>query len=318
MQSSRYRVQSGEIGLQVYTWGDPGRTPLVLVHGYPDNHRVWAPVAERLADEFYVVAYDVRGAGESDRPRGRRAYRMPKLAQDLATVVDAMLPGRDFHLAAHDWGSIQSWESVTTAPLNVRILSYTTISGPSLDHMGFWMRKRLRGHTRTARRDLFRQTFSSWYIWFFQTPLVPELVWRTVAGRFWPVYLEKREGVQEPEPNPTQSEDGSCGVWLYRANFAAKLLRPEPRHAQCPVQLIVPTRDNYVGTMLFDDLHEWVPELFRRDLDATHWVMLSHADDVAAALREFAQAVDRGAHSEQFAHLRVQNNNSSQERAMAS
>lgn len=306
MQRSRYRVSSGEVSLQVHTWGEPAKTPIVLVHGYPDNHRVWQSVAERLAADFYVVAYDVRGAGESDRPHRRSDYRMAKLSADLAAVVDALLPGRDFHLAAHDWGSIQSWESVTTAPLNRRILSYSTISGPCLDHMGYWMRKRLRGKAPSAHRHLFRQTFSSWYIWFFQTPLVPELVWRTLAGRFWPLYLEKREGVREAEPNPTQTEDGKFGVWLYRANFAPKLLRPEPRHAQCPVQLIVPTRDNYVGTMLFDDLHEWVPELFRRDLDASHWVPLSHADEIAGALREFAHAVDQGVHAEQLAHLRVQ------------
>lgn len=318
MTPQRYRVQSGDISLQVYTWGDRRHPVLVLVHGYPDNHRVWAGVAERLAARYFVIAYDVRGAGESDAPVGRDNYRMPLLSADLLAVVDALIPGKAFHLAAHDWGSIQSWESVTTEPLKSRILSYTTISGPCLDHMGYWMRKRILSRSFAHQRQVLKQTVSSWYIWFFQAPFAPELLWRAVAGRFWPLYLAKREGVHEAEPNPTQTRDGEKGVWLYRANFINKLTRPEARPAACPVQLIVPTRDNYVGTMLFDDLHEWVPELFRRDMDATHWVPLSHTDEVAGAIDEFVAAVERGDHASTLAALRVHGNNNTDRQAFAS
>ncbi len=61
--------------------------------------------------------------------------------QDLRGVANAVLGQRAFHLAAHDWGSIQSWEAVTDPDLKGRILSYSTISGPCLDHAAFWMRK---------------------------------------------------------------------------------------------------------------------------------------------------------------------------------
>lgn len=42
-------VHSQGIKLHVVTYGDSKKTPIVLVHGYPDNNLVWKPVAERLA-----------------------------------------------------------------------------------------------------------------------------------------------------------------------------------------------------------------------------------------------------------------------------
>lgn len=290
----RFVSASDDLRLHVTTWGDASRTPVVLVHGYPDNHGVWAPVAERLADRYYVIAYDVRGAGQSEAAARIRDYTLAQLARDLASVVDAVIPGRRFHLAAHDWGSIQSWESVTTARLQGRIASYTSISGPCLDHAAHWMRKRLLTTDAGLLRQGLGQLASSWYIVMFQLPLLAPLIWQAGLGRLWPQYLEKREGVREPHPNPTQTTDGREGVQLYRANFIPKLLKPEQRHAHCPVQLLVPRRDNYVNVDLFDDLRQWVPDLYRRDLDASHWVPLSDPDRIAAWIDGFAAGIDAG------------------------
>lgn len=300
-----YSVQSGNVKLHALTLGDPTHPALVLVHGYPDNHRVWLPVAQRLQQDFYVILYDVRGAGESDIPKQVKDYDMALLSQDLQAVVDAIIPGRGFHLAAHDWGSIQSWESVTTEPLKSRILSYTTISGPCLDHMGYWMRQRFSAPALSEKLKAVKQSFSSWYIWFFQTPVLPTLLWKTAGKQFWGFVSEKVEKIPETLPNPYQINDGAYGVRLYRANFRKKLLKPEPRYAACPVQLLVPTGDNYVNVSLFSELHEWVPELFRQDIAATHWVLLKDPDAIAKRIGNFASAVERGAHSEEFAELRV-------------
>lgn len=294
MRVSTIRVDSCGTGLHVVMYGNPDKVPLVLVHGYPDNHRVWEPVAERLADRFFVIAYDVRGAGQSDAPAAVEDYRLPVLARDLAAVVDAVIPGRSFHLAAHDWGSIQTWESVTTERLKPRIASFTSISGPSLDHASYWIRDRARSPSLAAKVKVAKQLLSSWYIGFFQLPVLPAAAWAAGVGRYWPTFLHKREGVVEPLPNPTQTEDGQQGVRLYRANFVNKLLHPEPRYAACPVQLLVPTEDNYVGAQLFEDLPRWVPQLYRRDIRAGHWVVLSQPDLIAGHIAEFVAGVEAG------------------------
>lgn len=288
------RVVSGGVSLHVVMYGDSKKTPVVLVHGYPDNNQVWKPVAERLAKKYFVIAYDVRGAGQSDVPSHVKDYRMELLALDLAAVVDAVIPGRRFHLAAHDWGSIQSWESVTTDRLKPRIASFTSMSGPSLDHASHWIRARTFNLSPMAKAKVMKQLLSSWYIGFFQLPVLPKAGWDAGFGKLWPTYLARREGVVEHEPNPTQTEDGKHGVQLYRANFRNKLINPEPRHASCPVQLIVPTKDNYVSTQLFDDLPQWVPEIYRRDINAGHWVLLSKPDLIASHIAEFVAGVEAG------------------------
>ena len=293
MKTAIHQIDSNGVRLHAVVYGEIKNTPIVLVHGYPDNHLVWKPVAEFLAKKYFVITYDVRGAGQSDSPASVDAYKMPLLAQDLAAVVDTLIPGRRFHLVGHDWGSIQSWEPVTTGQLKSRIASYTSISGPCLDHMGFWLRDQLAERSASSKRDLLKQLTSSWYIVYFQLPVLAPASWRAGLGDLWPRFLARREGVKEAGINPTQTQDGATGVQLYRANFLNKLLNPEPRHANCPVQLIVPTKDNYVGNHLFGQLHKWVPELYRRELNAHHWVPLSHPQLIADWIDQFVAYVGK-------------------------
>ncbi|RAE79218.1 short chain dehydrogenase, partial [Burkholderia multivorans] len=114
-------VASGDLTLAVRTWGDPARSPVVLVHGYPDDSSVWQQVAPLLARKHYVIAYDVRGAGLSSAPKRTADYRLAKLTDDFVAVIDALCCGRAVHLVAHDWGSIQGWEFVTEPRLAGRI-----------------------------------------------------------------------------------------------------------------------------------------------------------------------------------------------------
>ena len=116
---SSHVVRSGDIRLharmtQPADHSARERPAIVLVHGYPDDSSVWDGVRDTLAHERRVLTFDVRGAGLSDAPANTTGYRIPQFVDDLAAVADALLPGERFHLVGHDWGSIHSWESVTT------------------------------------------------------------------------------------------------------------------------------------------------------------------------------------------------------------
>lgn len=134
LQPERLFVQSGDVRLAVHCWGAPdnGKPTLLMVHGYPDNHETWLPLIRQLAGRYRIVAYDVRGAGASDKPRWSRDYHLQRLSEDLQAVIRATSPDRPVHLLAHDWGSIQTWESVTDPQCRPLIASYTSISGPCL------------------------------------------------------------------------------------------------------------------------------------------------------------------------------------------
>lgn len=291
------RVAGAGVDLAVREWGDPTGPTVVLVHGFPDTGAVWAPVAEALVDHgFHAVTYDVRGAGTSEAPADLEGYRLDRLVADLRHVVDAVSPEAPVHLVGHDWGSIQGWEAATSDQLRGRLASYTSISGPPLDHVGLWMRERIR------RRDvvtLLRQSSRSSYVAAFHTPGVARLAWtfRKALGRTrgaWTRSLARFDGarVDDAWPAPTFGTDVAQGMQLYRANFRPKLRRPEARHAHVPVQLVIPVQDRFVPGWLFEGIEAVAPDLRRREVHARHWLVRSQPVDVAAWIADFAEEVD--------------------------
>ncbi len=271
--------------LCVRTYGQPTQPALVLVHGYPDHQMVWEPVIHYLTQNYFIVTYDVRGAGESSIPKKISDYRLARLSQDLEEVVNKVLPNRAFHLAAHDWGSIQSWESVTDFRFKGRILSYSTLSGPCLDHAAFWMREQFQQN----RTKFLKQMSKSWYIAVFQLPWVAPLAWNFFNPQRWAKIVEQLEKRDDLPLNPYIVKDGKYGVNLYRANFLPRLAQPRQRFAICPVQAIVLQNDKFVGPDLIDEVSKWVDDFSRVELAANHWAILSQPEQVAQLIDYFIQ-----------------------------
>ncbi|MEU0720144.1 SDR family oxidoreductase [Streptomyces lavendulocolor] len=292
------RIRTGGIELCVAELGDTGRPTVVLVHGYPDSKEVWSEVAVRLAEHFHVVLYDVRGHGRSTAPKPLRGgFTLEKLTDDFLAVVDAVSPDRPVHLVGHDWGSVQSWEFVTVARTEGRIASFTSMSGPSLDHFGHWIKRRMSRPTPRRLGQLLGQGARSWYVYALHTPVLPELAWRGPLGKRWPGLVRRVEKVPDDGyPTASLPADAAHGAWLYRDNVRARLRRPRTdAYAHAPVQLITPTGDVFLSDRLYDELDTWVPRLVRRSLPAKHWVPRTRPDQLAAWITEFVRAhEDRG------------------------
>lgn len=274
-------ITSDGLSLAVYESGDPDRPTVVCVHGYPDNSSIWEGVVGQLSDRFHVVRYDVRGAGESDKPHGLRAYRLDQLASDLGAVIDAVSPRHPVHLLAHDWGSIQSWHAVT-GELSTRIASYTSISGPCLDHAVHWMRSRLRPQPR-ALRELLSQLARSGYIGFFHLAPLPELLWRTGFGRRLLDRLERLglAGDETPVRAHRQLPDLLHGLKLYRANMRGRFAAPQRRSTSVPVQVLAPAGDVFVSVPLQTRISCWVDDLRVRTVAGGHWIPRNRPEVVA-------------------------------------
>lgn len=275
------RVRSAD-GTELAVYEHGGGTPTVVcVHGYPDDHTVWDGVVDALSGTFRVVTYDVRGAGASDVPHTREAYRLDRLEEDLAAVLDAVSPGEPVHLLAHDWGSIQAWHAVTGTRLPGRIASYTSISGPCLDHAGRWLRAQLRPSPSHLAR-LVKQLVFSGYIAFFQLPKVPELAWR--SG----MVTALLGALQPGRPPKPRIADGVHGLELYRANMLTRFRRPGVRTTDVPVQVIAPSGDPFVGTPVQTEIGEWVPDLRVHRVRGGHWLPRTQPSLVARLVREIA------------------------------
>jgi pimeloyl-ACP methyl ester carboxylesterase len=302
---SEQRVRGAGLFLAVTERG-AGPT-VVLVHGFPDTSGVWQPVAERLAPDHHVVSYDVRGAGNSEDPGSRAGYVLPLLVDDLMAVLEHTSPDSPVHLVGHDWGSIQAWEAVTTKRLAHRFASYTSISGPPLDHASLWARRH-RSVRPAVVGPALRQALHSWYIGFFQLPLLPQLMLRPRrADELWAAALHRVEGAPTDDrwPAPTFSSDFVHGVELYRANVGDRMRHPRAGHTDVPVQLIVPEQDRYVSPVLLEGLEDWGSVVWRRPVDAGHWVIRTRPDDVARWVREVVDAVEKETEPDSLRRLRV-------------
>lgn len=290
-------MRTDGVDLCVAELGDPGRPTVVLVHGYPDSKEVWSEVASRLAGRFHVVAYDVRGHGRSTAPRPLRGgFTLEKLTDDFLAVVDAVSPDRPVHLVGHDWGSVQSWEFVTAGRTEGRIASFTSMSGPSLDHFGHWIGRRVKRPTPRRVGQLLGQGAKSWYVYLLHTPVLPELAWRGPLGAVWPRLLARLEKVPgDGYPTASLRSDAAHGAWLYRDNVRRRLRSPRAdAYAHAPVQLITPLDDAFLSEGLSEDLERWAPRLTRRTLPARHWVPRSRPDQLATWISDFVTSVEAG------------------------
>ncbi|MEV6962627.1 SDR family oxidoreductase [Streptomyces sp. NPDC051207] len=290
-------VRTGGVELCVAELGDPRRPTVLLVHGYPDSKEVWSEVAARLADRFHVVLYDVRGHGRSTAPQPLRGgFTLEKLTDDFLAVADLVSPDRPVHLVGHDWGSVQAWEFVTVERTEGRIASFTSMSGPSLDHFGHWINKRLTSPTPRRVGQLLGQGARSWYVYLLQLPVLPELAWRGPLGRLWPRILERAEKVPAGDyPTASLRSDAAHGAWLYRDNVRPRLRRPRTdAHAHVPVQLITPLGDAYLSEKLYDELEQWVPRLTRRTLPAGHWIPRTRPEQLCTWISDFVSCVENG------------------------
>src|SRR5438046_9294749 len=94
-------------GVRIVTVQGGSGPPLLLMHGNPFTHLSWHKFAPRLAQEFTVVATDLRGYGDSEKPPGganHSNYSFRAMAADQIEVMAAL--GRErFYCAGHDRGA---------------------------------------------------------------------------------------------------------------------------------------------------------------------------------------------------------------------
>lgn len=278
-------VRRGDVDLAVFETGVPDGPPVLLVHGWPDTHLLWEPVAAELAERHRVIAFDNRGAGASTAPADVPAYRIEELAADVRAVLDAVAPGERVHLVGHDWGGVLGWEVAAAPDAAAAIASFTCVSGPNLDYLGAYLRG-----PRTASRmaGALEQSVASAYTAAFQIPRLPDPVLRLLAPR-WPAFLAFFDGIDPAlvTPAPTLARDMVNGMRLYRANIRRRLRAPRPRPVEVPVQLVVSTGDRAVRPVVHAEAPNWVRDLHTVRLAGGHWTPLSHPAELATAAAGF-------------------------------
>jgi pimeloyl-ACP methyl ester carboxylesterase len=152
----------------VHDAGPVNGTPVVLLHGFPQDSRSWDAVSPLLHTRGYrTIAPDQRGYSPGARPRQRRAYRNSELTEDVVELIRVAGLG-PVHLVGHDWGAAVAWRVAAQRPDLLR--SLTALSVP---------------HPAAFVRAMFTtsQGLKSWYMVFFQLPWLPER--ELSSGKSW-------------------------------------------------------------------------------------------------------------------------------------
>ena len=103
---------------------------LVLLHGFPDYHYTWRDQIPALSKHFKVVAIDLRGFNESDKPEGVKNYKIEKLVEDVGAVLDHFQQ-KKMVLVGHDWGGFIAWNFAMEHPDKVDRLIILNLPHPS-------------------------------------------------------------------------------------------------------------------------------------------------------------------------------------------
>ncbi len=258
---------------------------LILLHGFPEFWYSWRHQIPVLAEMFQVVAVDLRGYNESDKPAGIAAYRMEELVADVRGLMSSFGSERAV-IVGHDWGGAVAWAFALKHPDRTRALVVMNCPHPAV----------FRRHLRSNPRQLLR----SWYIFFFRIPWVPEwligafrrtFIRRTFRGLAVDKAAFSDDCLRRYEKALAQPGALRSAIHYYRAALAPLLRRgdEEPRRIECPTLVIWGEQDVALGVELTYDMAPLFagPFELRYIPDCSHWVQQEQPDLVNRYLVEF-------------------------------
>jgi haloacetate dehalogenase len=260
--------------------------PVLLLHGYPQTHAMWHKVAPELARDYTVVCADLRGYGDSSKPRGlpdHSNYAKRAMAQDMAEVMSALGHER-FHVVGHDRGARVGHRLARDHGKRVRTLTVLDIS-PTLK----------------MYRSTSMQFAKAYWHWFFliQEAPLPE---RMLEGHV-PHYVLKRLGrgksglkhfsrqalaeyeraFRDPRTIHSTCED-------YRAAATIDLVHDQRERSKLAMPVLALWGKHGVIEALFDCLADWrevALDVRGRALACGHFIPEEKPRELLAELRKF-------------------------------
>ncbi|MCT4352307.1 alpha/beta fold hydrolase [Streptomyces sp. Je 1-79] len=268
------RVELSEVTLDVEVSG--AGPAVLLVHGFPDSHRLWRHQVPALTAAGYkCVAPTLRGFGGSDRPEGgAEAYHPGKHVGDLLELL-ARLEIDRVHLVGHDWGSGMVQGIAQAFPERVASLSILSV-----------------GHLASIRDAGWEQKQRSWYMILFQLAgLAEDWLARDDFANLREMLGEHpdADAVVEPLRAPGAL---TAALGVYRAGLPAEVqfgpplpLPPLPG----PVMGVWSSGDRFLTEQSMTGTGKHVDGTWRyeRVEDAGHWLQLDRPDRVNALLLDF-------------------------------
>ena len=274
--------RNGDLVFDVTDAGPADGPVVVLLHGFPQFKDSWdGVIAQLTASGYRCLAPNQRGYSPGARPPRRRDYRTPLLVDDVRALIDAADVER-VHLVGHDWGAVVAWAFAGSHPERL-----ATVNPVSVPHPAAFLRA----------IGTSRQFLSSWYMYAFQLPALPEKMmigdgtqWQKLAKRL-------RDSGQRPELADRDAErmadDGTltAAINWYRAMMMNKPSAMQ-RRTTVPTMFVWGDQDQFCkpkGAQLCGKYVD-APYRFEPLAGSSHWLPEEQTDLVSKFLLEHFQA----------------------------
>lgn len=292
----RGKTEVNGIQMHYIESGSESKPVIVLLHGFPEFWYAWSKHIELLKKEGYrVVAPDLRGYNLTDQSDGVSSYTLPMLGSDISELVESLHVDEAIFVG-HDWGGIIAWWLASEQPT---LLSHlVTINAP---------------HPAISFRELQKPSKipSSWYFFFYQLPVLPELLMR--AGNFSLMDSAFREDTTtenaftETEIEQYKEMMSDPGLLTSAINYDRGLFRMflgetfgswipgidgDPgiteMNIEVPTLVLWGLQDRYYHPGLLDGLERWVNDLtLFKYQNASHWFPAEHPNEVIEQIIKF-------------------------------
>lgn len=262
-------------GLSFHVVDQGSGAPVLLLHGFPDSSRLWRHQIPALSDAGYrVIAPDLRGFGDSDKPREVGAYAVPTLVSDVVGMLDGLGVERA-HVVGHDWGAVLAWGLAALLPDRVDRLVAISV-----------------GHPSAFAALPIEQREKSWYMLLFQFEGVAE---QLLMRDDWRLFREWTRGDGDLERylrDLARPGALTAGLNWYRANVAPAAQIETPLAlppVKAPTLGIWSSRDHYLieDGMKRSGGHVSGPWRYERIEGASHWIPLDASERLNVLLLGF-------------------------------
>ncbi|MEK9720514.1 MAG: alpha/beta hydrolase, partial [Quisquiliibacterium sp.] len=153
----RHLISTPDLEVEYFAWGNPGKRPILLLHGWPDCPLTWSHLAQALAaDNWWPIAPSLRGFGATrfKSPDIPRSGQFPALSRDAIGLLDALDIKDPIPVIGHDWGARASYVLSCLWPDRIRACVAMSVG---------W------GTNRPDQPLSMSQASRYWYHWFMHT-----------------------------------------------------------------------------------------------------------------------------------------------------
>ena len=256
---------------------------MLMLHGFPEFWYSWRHQITEFAPDYHVVAVDLRGYNDSDKPQELSAYKMSELVEDVRGVISG-LGYEDCILVAHDWGGAIAWNFAYAYPEMVEKLVVLNIPHPAKFAQGL---------------QTPQQLLKSWYVFAFQIPWLPEFLlqlndYQAIANAFSNMAIDKTAFTQE-DLNAYKDAAAKRGALTAMVNYYRRIFqslfqgdRQQWSILNVPTLTIWGENDAALGKELTYGTEAYVRDWQIKYIpNCSHWVQQEQPTLVNSYIREF-------------------------------